>query len=344
MNLPSFDSEVLMKSLDSVLAEAGVYSWACLRAEPVEAPARELYERWIAAGRHGSMDYMARYDEVRSDPRRLLTDDEGGPARSLLVSLFSYGSPDELPERSAPRIADYALGRDYHNVLRKQLRSALRLIEECSGYKGRICIDSAPLRERYWAARAGLGFVARNNQLTVPGVGAHFFIATIVTAAELPERLGPHRGAHCPDGCRVCLEACPTGALKADGSCDTRRCVAYLTTERHEPPEASLSLAGNIVGCDCCRRVCPIGAAKGIVPSAKAVPSVNAVDRCDIQQRDLYERARFDCQLSADQWLAMTEADFDARFAGSAVRRAGLRRIQDALRTPSNTPNQVDQA
>ena len=303
-----------MDALGRMLAEAGAHSWAVLPAEAVDAEAVRIYESWIALRRHGTMDYMERYADVRSDPRLLLTPEEGGPARTLVVCLFSYGHPSQLPQRGYPRIADYALGRDYHKELRPRLMPAVRMLEALPGVAAIVCIDSAPLRERYWAERAGLGFVGRNNQLTVPGEGAHFFIATIVTSLELPTRPGAHAGASCPSGCHACVDACPTGALTGDGSCNTARCVAYLTTERRDALPADVDMGGNVVGCDLCRRACP----HSLAGRPSCAPAVSP---------------RLTDFPGRDEWRAMDAAEIDRRFAGSAVRRAGLERIREAVRS-----------
>lgn len=229
---------------NQVLA-TGAYAAGFARAEGVDARACDVYADFIAQGRHGDMAYLERYDTVRSDPRLLL-----GEAKTLIVTLFAY--PNN-PQRAlgAVRIADYALGDDYHYVLRQQLQPVYDWLADKYGAMSRICVDTAPLRERYWAQKAGLGFIGRNNQLTVPGVGANFFIATIVTTVEIAPD-APFDGDFCGT-CRRCVDACPTHALDDHGGCDATRCLSYLTIESRNPQPQPV----NVYGCDICRLACP---------------------------------------------------------------------------------------
>ena len=154
--------------LNSVLSSLRLdLPYAVCPVGEVDLAAAEAYRRWVASGAAGGMEYLGRYDEVRSEPARRL---EG--ARSMLIMAFPYRTerPVRLP------IAMYARGRDYHEVVREILG---RIAAELPG-ETRVCVDTAPLRERYWAARAGLGFIGRNNQLYVPGFGSYCFLGTIL--------------------------------------------------------------------------------------------------------------------------------------------------------------------
>ncbi len=236
---------------------AGAYACGVVCALPVAEEVVARYEGWLADGNAGNMDYLRRYGEVRRDPR-LLLDGEG--AHTLIVTLFAYQDDVHLAA-GVPYIAHYALGQDYHDVLRRRLKAVVGKIRPRFGGKWRVCVDSAPLMERYWAARAGLGVIGDNGCLIVPGVGANFFIATIVTTAQLPTDDPVEDTPHCL-GCGRCVRACPTGALHSDGSVDARRCISYLTIESHDDIPADIPTGNSLYGCDVCRRACPLSHSK----------------------------------------------------------------------------------
>lgn len=271
---------------------------------PVEPQAVEQYRRWLAEGCNGEMAYLENHSDLRSDPRTLL---EG--ARTLIAVAFPYftDEPVNLP------ISLYARGRDYHEVVRERLTAI------AAGLPGesRICVDTAPLRERYWACRAGLGFVGRNNQLIIPGLGSYFFLGFILNTSDfgLPAEADPVADG-CSD-CRRCVDACPGRCLNADGrGVDARRCLSYLTVEyRGELPEG-LRLPV-LYGCDVCQRVCPHNAAARPTPIVDFHPSASLA------------------ALTAAEVAAMTPSGFRTLFRHSAVCRtklAGLLRNLSHLR------------
>lgn len=226
--------------------DAGASACGVAAATAVSPDAVEQYHRWIAAGRHAGMTYMERNDDVRSDPRALLPD-----ARSVIVCAFNYytDEPVNLP------VALYARGMDYHHVLRQRLELMATRLREHFGGQTRVCIDSAPIRERWWAVRAGLGFIGLNNQLIIPGCGSYFFIGIILWTG-LAETTPPATG-DC-GRCGRCIAACPAAALSADGrALDARRCLSYLTIEHRGEFPSGTNLCGHPFGCDECQRVCP---------------------------------------------------------------------------------------
>ncbi len=238
---PSAEAARLIK--EAVMAE-GAYAAGIARAEAVDAEAVEIYDRWIADRRHGSMAFAERYREIRQDPRLLL---DG--ARTIVSAAFNYHhlSPDL-------GVAEYARGADYHIVLRDRLGRAAAAIEAALGGATRVCVDSAPIRERYWARRAGLGFIGINNHFIIPGAGSHFVLGEILWTGEA--RPDSPCALTCGE-CMACVEKCPVSALRPDGSCDASRCLSYLTIEHSGDLPAGTDLHGRLFGCDICLKACP---------------------------------------------------------------------------------------
>ncbi len=212
---------------------------------------------WLAAGMHGEMAYIARTEAARSDPRHLLED-----CRSVVAVAMSYHT--SLPESGSEDGGDgrvwvsrYAWGRDYHRLMKKRLvRLGRWLATERPGCGWRACVDTAPVLEREWAARAGLGWIGKNTTLLNRRLGSEIFLGVLLTDIELdPDRTVTD---HCGK-CTACLEACPTGAFPEPRRLDATKCIAYLTIEhRGEIPEAFQPRFGcMIAGCDICQEVCP---------------------------------------------------------------------------------------
>ena len=265
---------------------------------PVTQQADEQFARWIAQGRHAGMAYMEKYPDVRHDPRLLL---DG--AQSLIVVAFPYFTtePMELP------FALYARGRDYHEVVRERLTA---LAAQLPG-ESRVCVDTAPLRERYWAARVGLGFIGLNNQLILPGsVGSYAFLGSIITTAVVQPTAPLTQRRECYR-CGRCVAACPAHALHADGSgVDATRCLSYLTIEHRGEFPPGTDLHGKIYGCDVCQQVCPHNSA--VIPT-------------DIAE---FHPSEALCRLTLHDIEAMTPEQFSALFRHSAVRRTKLSGLQ----------------
>jgi epoxyqueuosine reductase len=208
---------------------------------------------WSREGLHGPLAWWPSGDAQRLDPRLLLRD-----ARSLLMIGVAYDGHVELPAAPAPRISRYALGRDYHKVLKSLLRRVVQRVEERLGpVAWRACVDTAPLLERYWAWRAGLGWIGKNCLLIHPRHGSWLFLGGLLLELELPaDTPHPERCGRCT----ACLQACPTQALRAPGRLDCARCISAQTIEnRHdELPDSMRPMPGAwLFGCDDCQTVCP---------------------------------------------------------------------------------------
>lgn len=269
------------------------------RAAAVSDEAVARYDRWLSLGHHGCMGWAEDNRAVRDDPRLLV---EG--ARSIIMVAMNY-YPGWLQPAAAPQVAYYAYGKDYHKVVKRRLKKIVTMIGEATGEQSRAFVDSAPLRERYWAVQAGLGFIGLNNQLIIPGRGSYFVLGAVVTTLDL-EPDEPCRG-QC-QGCRACVDACPVQALSGDGAVDARRCLSCLTIEQRGPlPAWAASAIGNhLAGCDRCQQVCP--------HNRDALATTV----------DEFQPSEAVMGLTTQQILTMTQDEFDRLFAGSPLRRAGL--------------------
>jgi epoxyqueuosine reductase len=262
-------------------------------------------KKWLAAGHEGEMAYLRREPARRARPAELLPG-----AKSVIALVMAYQGGDSAPS-SEGRIARYARGRDYHKVLGKKVESFVRYIKAMApGTECRTFVDTGPLLERAVAQRAGLGFIGKNTMLITRSLGSWVFLASVVTTMDLP--------ADAPDEhncgkCRLCIDACPTGAITAPYSLDPRRCIAYLTIESKKPiPEDLRSrMGGWIFGCDVCQEVCPHNFRK-MLPSSQPSPRIEGRES------------------KGEGWLALSEVlairdnqVFCQRFAGSALMRAG---------------------
>ena len=210
---------------------------------------------YLQQGRHGSMNWMEDRAEWRSDPARLWPE-----ARSIIVTGMNYG-PEASPlgllsEKSSGALSVYAQGRDYHDVIKKKLKSAARWIVQETGAQVKVFVDTAPVMEKPLAAAAGLGWQGKHTNLVSQSYGSWLFLGSIFTTLSLEpdESLGDHCGT-----CQDCLEICPTQAFTAPHEIDARRCISYLTIEYkgHIPIEFRRAIGNRIYGCDDCLAVCP---------------------------------------------------------------------------------------
>ncbi len=274
-----------------------------------EAPASFLaFERWIAKGHHGTMDYLVRSLALRSDPRSLMPS-----AQSIIALGLNYNQVLAV-QPGEPKIARYALGRDYHKVLRskmKLLASRLQILDPTAEF--RPCVDSAPILERDLAQRAGLGWFGKNTCLINTHRGSWFFIALMLTNL----RLKPDAPAVGGCGtCSACIEACPTGAIVYDDDhwqVDARRCISYLTIEHKGPIDARIG--DWTFGCDICQEVCPFNQRREHQPLRATITT----------EPDFLNRRQFP---NLEQLAQISEQEWDDATAGSPVRRTGIEGIR----------------
>jgi epoxyqueuosine reductase len=253
---------------------------------------------WLAQGFAGEMAYLHRHAEARRHPASVLPE-----VRSVVMVGMSYKPADEEPGGTA-KIARYARGADYHDVLRQRLNRLLAwLQEQVPGCRGRGVVDTAPLLERDFARRAGLGWMGKNTMLLNKRLGSYLFLGALLVDLDLrPD--APHQANHCGT-CTACLDACPTGAFAGPGRLDARRCISYLTIELRGPVPENLrpGLGDWLFGCDICQEVCPWNrkALAGTEPAFGPRPGLVAVDPAEL--------------------LCLSEEQFHHRFRGTALTR-----------------------
>ncbi len=278
------------------------------KVERLDSVAAQL-EAWLNKGAHGKMSYMANHFDLRIDPTKLVPG-----AKSVICLTFNYHNPAKQTDEEAPKIASYAFGRDYHLVIKERL---YELISEMRAYlgeiDGRCFVDSAPVMEREWARRAGIGWNGKHTLTIRPASGSWFFLAEIISDLDLTGAYDQPMRDHCGT-CRRCIEACPTEAISPQGYfLDASKCISYLTIELREaiPDQFKEQMSGWAFGCDICQEVCPWNrfATRHNEPEFEPHPDLLKLDR--------------------KGWLEMTEETFGRIFRQSAVKRvkyAGLMR------------------
>jgi epoxyqueuosine reductase len=266
-------------------------------------------DEWLGAGYHGEMGYMQRHGRKRSRPQELVP----GTLR-VISARMDYWPPDSrgagevLADGALGYVSRYALGRDYHKVLRRALAQlAAGLAERVGPYGYRVCVDSAPVLEKALARDAGLGWIGKHTNLIARDAGSYFFLGEILT--DLPLPLDAPASAHCGT-CAACIPACPTGAIVAPYRLDARRCISYLTIEHPGSIPASLrpALGNRIYGCDDCQLVCPWN------------KFARTAAHSDFKVRHGLDAPRL------SELFAWTEAQFEERMRGSAIYRIGYER------------------
>jgi epoxyqueuosine reductase len=283
--------------------ELGFLSCGISKADFLEEEASRL-EQWLKAGKHGKMGYMENHFDKRLDPRLLV------PGAKSVVSLLLNYYTDEQQVEGAPKISKYAYGNDYHFAIKDKLKQLFQTIQEEIGeVNGRVFVDSAPVMDKAWAVRSGLGWMGKNTNLITQKVGSFFFIAELIIDLEL-EYDTPVTD-HCGT-CTACIDACPTEAL-TPYNIDASKCISYLTIELKDqiPNEFQNKMDNWAFGCDVCQDVCPWNRFSKTHNEPLFDPKPELMD---YNQKD---------------WEELTETTFETIFKNSAVKRTryqGLKR------------------
>ena len=246
MNKTQITTDLKVQALKLGFLNCGVS-----KADFLEEEAPRL-ERWLKNNHHGKMGYMERNFDKRLDPRKLVPG-----AKSVISLTYSYHSKKEQSDPKVPKVAMYAYGKDYHQILKKKLRLLMEHLKKTVGdINGRVFVDSAPIMERQWAAKSGLGWIGKNTLLLNRKAGSYFFIAELIIDLDL-EYDGPTTD-HCGT-CTACIDACPTQAIYDPYKMDASKCISYLTIELRDeiPQEFKSSMENWVFGCDICQQVCP---------------------------------------------------------------------------------------
>ena len=261
------------------------------------------HEQWLQRGYGGDMHYLYRNPQGRYDPRSLLPD-----CRSVIVVAASYhGGDRDLQQGHGGRVARYAWGDNYHNVLRPRLKELGRFLDsKLTDHSWRVTVDTSPLAEKAFAVAAGIGMRGRNSLVVSRELGSYFFLGCILSTAELP--VDDPVDYDCGT-CSACVSACPQDALTGPGILMADRCISYLTTECKEPPDGTVDLQDWLFGCDTCQQVCPFNAA----------PLQTSIERFSPRPEIRELRAR--------EVMDMTVDSFQQRFAGTVFIRRKFERV-----------------
>jgi epoxyqueuosine reductase len=262
-------------------------------------------ERWLRDGLHGKMTYMENHFDKRLDPTKLV---EG--SNSVISLLLNY-YPSESQTENAPKISKYAYGEDYHLVIKDKLKLLVESMkEEIGDIHGRVFVDSAPVMDKAWAKKAGLGWLGKNTNLIHPKEGSFFFIAEIIS--DLSFTQDPPMRDYCGT-CSKCLDACPTNALATPYQIDASRCISYLTIELKDqliPQQFNESMENWMFGCDICQDVCPWNRFSKAHQEKRFNPDFELLN------------------LNTNDWQALTSDLFEILFKNSAIKRTGFQGLK----------------
>ena len=294
-------------------AELGFFLCGISKAEYMTEEAKNL-ESWLNKNNHGEMSYMANHFDKRVDPTLLVPG-----AKSVISLAYNYYTPDKQEDTEAPKISKYAYGKDYHDILKKKLFKFFDWIRETFGDgEGRVCVDSAPILERDWAKRSGLGWVGKHTLLINPKKGSYFFLAEIILDLEISydDPITDYCGT-----CTRCIDACPTDAISPSGYfLDGSKCISYLTIELKDAIPSSFNdkMENYMFGCDICQQVCPW--------NRFSTP----------HQEDAFLPKPELLSMTKEEWYELSNPVFDLLFEGSAVKRTkyqGLKRNIDFIKS-----------
>lgn len=299
-------------------AELGFFLCGISKAEFMTEESRSL-ENWLNQNHHGEMSYMANHFDKRVDPTLLVPG-----AKSVISLAYNYYSNEKQDDTEAPKISMYAYGKDYHKILKNKLCIFFDWIKESFGdVDGRVFVDSAPVLERDWAKRSGLGWIGKNTILINPKKGSYFFLAEIILDLDMyyDDPIMDFCGT-----CTRCIDACPTQAISPSGYfMDGSKCISYLTIELKNaiPVDFKDKMENFMFGCDICQQVCPWNRFSSPHEEAAFIPKPQLLS------------------MTKEEWNELSPPVFDALFEGSAVKRTkyqGLKRNIDFLKINSITP------
>ena len=307
--MESFAEKIKLKASEIGFSKVGIVA-----PEPLVGEGAHLND-WLGRDCHGEMAWMEREPEKRSNPRLLFPD-----ARSIVVVALNYFTPHQHePNSSFGKVSRYAWGDDYHDVVREKLTELLSWIKsQDSSAEGKICVDTAPMMDKAWAVRAGLGWLGKHSNVITKEVGSWFFIGSLLLNIELDhdtETVEDHCGT-----CTACLDACPTNAIVEPYVVDSRKCISYATIELRDetlPTDITANLDGWIYGCDICQDVCPW----------------NRFEQVTDEKR--FEPRNGETSLDLNSLAEMDHDEYVTRFRRSAIKRtklSGLKRNARALK------------
>ena len=307
----SFSVQIKAKAREIGFQKVGI-----ARAELLSEEVTRLHE-WLANGYHGEMAWLAREPEKRLDPRLIFPD-----AKSIVVCALNYFTPHEhINDPGSGKISRYAWGDDYHDVVRERLHQLLDWINsERPDSQGKVCVDTAPVMDKAWAVRAGLGWIGKHSNLITKDLGSWVFIGEILLDVELDHDIDVVED-HCGT-CTACLDACPTNAIVEPYVVDSRSCISYATIELRDPqlPDTVASNQdGWFYGCDICQDVCPW----------------NRFEKPTDESR--FEPRLGETEIDLDQVLSFSPEAYAERFRNSAMKRtklSGMKRNAEALKKP----------
>ena len=264
-------------------------------------------EKWLKKSMHGEMKYMENYFDKRLDPTRLVED-----AKSVISLSYNY-YPKNFQNNDLTKVSKYAYGKDYHHVIRDKLKLLLEFIkEEIGDVYGRVFVDSAPILEKAWAEKSGIGWIGKNSNLITKQVGSFYFLAELIIDIEL--EYDSKEFDHCGD-CTACIDACPTEAIVEPYVVDGSKCISYFTIELKDniPNDYKGKFDNWVFGCDICQDVCPWNKFSKAHSEPLFDPKSEFVD------------------MSKDEWYEITEETFNKVFDNSALKRTGYNGLKRNL-------------